>query len=87
MESAKKIRTRNINTEGHTRLPRYLRGHAGEIIMVHGCHVLPDSSAHGKGEDPHWLYAVKFSATEVWGKASRDSVVADLWETCLEAAA
>ncbi len=81
------VRTRNIHTPGHTRLPRYLRGHAGEIIMVHGCHVFPDSSAHGKGEDPHWLYAVKFSATEVWGKASRDSVVADLWEPCLEAAA
>ena len=81
-----RVRTLNMHPQGHTRLPRYLRDHVGEIIVVHGCHVLPDSSAHGKGDDPHWLYAVKFSAPEVWGKSTRDSIVADLWEPYLEAA-
>ena len=83
-QAGDRVRALNIHPEGHTRLPRYLRGHKGEIVMVHGCHVLPDSSAHGEGEDPHWLYAVKFAADEVWGNGSRDSIVADLWEPYLE---
>ncbi|MFT3988161.1 nitrile hydratase subunit beta [Aestuariivirga sp.] len=81
-----KVRTRNINPEGHTRLPRYARRRVGEIVMVHGCHVFPDSSAHGKGDDPHWLYAVKFTARELWGKDTADSVCVDLWEPYLDAA-
>ena len=80
-----RVRSVNIHPQGHTRLPRYLRGHQGEIFMVHGSHAFPDSSAHGKGDDPQWLYAVKFSAAEVWGNGSRDSIVADLWEPYLEA--
>jgi nitrile hydratase len=80
------VRTRNIHPEGHTRLPRYLRGRAGEIVRVHGAHVFPDSSAHGKGEDPQWLYTVRFSAQEVWGNGSDDTVAADLWEPYLDAA-
>jgi len=81
-----KIRTRNINPEGHTRLPRYLRGCPGIIAMVHGCHVLPDSSAHGRGDDPHWLYAVRFASADVFGTPGADEIVADLWEPYLEAA-
>jgi nitrile hydratase subunit beta len=81
-----KIRTRNMNPEGHTRLPRYLRGCPGTIAIVHGCHVLPDSSAHRRGDDPHWLYAVRFSASDVFGVPGRDEIVADLWEPYLEAA-
>lgn len=79
-----KIRTRNIHPAGHTRLPRYLRGHAGEIIAVHGAHVFPDSNAAGRGEDPQWLYTVRFSAAKVWGAASRHTIHADLWEPYLE---
>jgi nitrile hydratase len=53
-----RVRTRVINPRGHTRLPRYARGRAGVIERVHGCHVFPDSNAHGRGEDPQWLYTV-----------------------------
>jgi len=80
-----KIRTRNIHPRGHTRLPRYARDRAGEIVRVHGCHVFPDSSAHGGRDDPQWLYAVRFTARELWGHESRDSVHIDLWEPYLEA--
>jgi nitrile hydratase len=80
-----KVRTRNINPAGHTRLPRYARGKAGEIVAVHGTHVFPDSNAHGLGEDPQWLYTVRFTAQELWGKDSKDSVCIDLWEPYLEA--
>ena len=81
-----KIRTRNINTEGHTRLPRYARGRAGEIIAIHGTHVLPDSSAHRLGDNPQWLYTVRFTAKELWGHNNKDSVMLDLWEPYLEPA-
>lgn len=82
------VRARNINPNGHTRLPRYARGHRGVIVAVHGAHVFPDSHAHGHGEDPQPLYTVRFTARELWGKAAnpRDSVSLDLWEPYLERA-
>jgi nitrile hydratase len=80
-----KVRVRNMNPGGHTRLPRYARGRMGEIVAAHGTHVFPDSNAHGLGEDPQWLYTVRFTARELWGKESRDSVLIDLWEPYLEA--
>jgi nitrile hydratase beta subunit len=78
------IRTRNMHPGGHTRLPRYARGRTGEIVAVHGTHVFPDSSAHGRGEDPQWLYTVRFTAYELWGKKTNDAVCIDLWEPYLE---
>lgn len=80
------VLTKNMHPETHTRLPRYVRGHTGVIETVHGCHVFPDSNAHGKGEDPHWLYGVAFKATDLWG-ADADpklTVRVDLWEPYLE---
>ena len=79
-----RVRARNINPQGHTRLPRYARGKTGEIVLVHGAHVFPDSSAHGLGDDPRWLYTVRFSAKELWGKETSDHVHIDLWEPYLE---
>ncbi len=53
-----------------------------------GVHVFPDSHAHGKGEDPHPLYTVRFTARELWGPDANavDSVSLDLWEPYLERA-
>ena len=56
---------------GHTRLPRYARGRAGVVERVHGAHVLPDANAHGAGEQPQWLYTVRFAARELWGDDGR----------------
>jgi nitrile hydratase len=83
-----RVRARNINPDGHTRLPRYARGHVGEVVARHGAHVFPDSHAHGRGEDPQPLYTVRFTARELWGEAAhpRDSVSLDLWEPYLERA-
>ena len=76
------VTTKNIHPTHHTRLPRYLRGHIGEVAIVHGAHVFPDSAAHDKGENPQWLYTVRFKATDLWGadKNVNDHVHADLWE-------
>jgi nitrile hydratase subunit beta len=80
------IRTRNMNPLGHTRLPRYARGRAGTIDRVHGVFVFPDTNALYQGENPQYLYSVKFTAHELWGKAAapQDSVYIDLWESYLE---
>jgi nitrile hydratase subunit beta len=78
------VRTRTIHPDGHTRLPRYARGKRGEIVAVHGAHVFPDTNAHDRGEDPQWLYTVRFTAQELWGKSTRDAVMIDLWEPYLE---
>jgi nitrile hydratase len=48
-------RARTINPQGHTRLPRYVRGKEGVVKAVRGAFVFPDAHAHGKGEDPQWL--------------------------------
>lgn len=73
---------------GHTRLPAYASGARGEILRLHGSHVLPDSNAHGLGEAPEPLYAVAFPASELWAHPEhpRDRVVLDLWQSYLEPA-
>ena len=83
-----RVRAKNIHPQGHTRLPRYVRGHVGVIDRLHGCHVFPDSNAHGKGENPQWLYTVRFTGRELWGeRADATSVVSvDAWESYLERA-
>lgn len=82
------LRARNAQPEGHTRLPRYARGKVGRVARLHGAHVLPDASAHGKGDCPEHLYTVVFAARELWGYAAnaRDTVHLDLWESYLEPA-
>jgi nitrile hydratase subunit beta len=83
-----RVRARNRHPATHTRLPRYVRGHLGEIVAVHGCHVFPDVHAHGGGEDPQWLYTVRFAARELWG-AEADPAAAvsvDAFEPYLEPA-
>lgn len=83
-----RVRTRNHQPAGHTRLPGYARCKTGVIEAVHGCHVFPDSNAHGQGEAPCPLYTVTFTATELFG-ADADptlSVSIDAWEPYLERA-
>jgi nitrile hydratase len=83
-----KVRAKVMNPRTHTRLPRYARGHVGVIARVIGFHVFPDSNAIGAGEDPHWLYAVRFDGRELWGPQGdpRSSVSIDAWEPYLEPA-
>ncbi len=78
------VRAINRHPRTHTRLPRYLRGKRGQVVRLHGTHVLPDSNAHGNGENPQWLYAVEFTSDELWGNGRNDSVLADCWESYLE---
>jgi nitrile hydratase len=81
-----KVRVRNINPAGHTRAPRYIRGHVGTINRYYHNHIFPDTYAHDKGENPQPLYNVIFDAGELWGPDVKqdDTVCIDLWEDYLE---
>jgi nitrile hydratase len=80
------VRARMVNVAGHTRLPRYVRGHVGHIEFDHGAHVLPDTNAHFLGEQPERLYGVVFTARELWGAPTGDTIRLDLWDSYLEPA-
>jgi len=82
------VRAREIHPAGHTRLPRYVRGRLGTIERDHGAHVFPDSNARFQGENPQFLYTVRFAARELWGDAANpvDAVYLDLWEEYLDVA-
>ena len=84
-KSGEKVRIRNINPEGHTRLPRYARGKVGIVDFHHGAHVFPDSNALSIREGQH-LYGVIFSSDELWGLADNTNfkVNIDLWEPYLK---
>jgi len=81
-----RVRARNLNPVGHTRLPRYVRGKAGVIARDWGVFVFPDTNAHHAGTKPQHCYSVSFDARELWGKSadSRERVYIDLWEDYLE---
>jgi nitrile hydratase subunit beta len=81
-----KVRAKNINPLTHTRLPRYVRGHVGVVDRVVGFQVFPDSNAQGKGEDPKWLYTVRFDGSELFGPEGDPTVKVsvDAWEPYLE---
>jgi nitrile hydratase len=86
--AGQRIRTRNINPAGHTRLPRYARGKFGTIERDHGVFVFPDTNAHFAGENPQHVYSVRFDARELWGAQAspQDAVYVNLWDDHLEPA-
>ena len=90
-----RVRARNAHPAGHTRLPRYVRGHIGQVVRVHGAHIFADAHAatpvgqQAFDEAPTWLYSVAFVGFALWGAdAEADTLVSvDAWEPYLEAAA
>jgi len=83
-----RVRARNLNPTGHTRLPRYARGKPGTIERDHGVFVFPDTNAHFLGENPQHVYSVRFAARDLWGNqtAAQDAVYVNLWDDHLEPA-
>jgi nitrile hydratase beta subunit len=83
-----RVRARNLNPVGHTRLPRYARGKVGTVDRDHGVFVFPDTNAHFLGEKPQHVYSVRFDARELWGEQAspRDSLHVDMWDDYLEPA-
>jgi nitrile hydratase subunit beta len=81
-----RVKTRNIHPTTHTRLPRYARGKPAVVEMVQGFYIFPDDNAHGRGENPQWLYTIVFQAEDLWGTAADRylTVSIDAWENYLE---
>jgi nitrile hydratase len=79
---------RDVHPAGHTRLPRYVRGRRGIVARVHPAWVFPDTNAHGRGENPQYVYAVRFAARDLWGDDADPaaSVHVDLYESYLDPA-
>lgn len=82
------VRARNLHPPGHIRLPGYARGRRGTVVLQQGAWVLPDTNAHGRGECPEHVYAVRFEGRELWGEDAEPGscVHLDLFESYLEPA-
>ena len=80
------VRARLTISDGHSRLPGFVRGHQGTIYAYRGAHVYQDESAHFRGEHGMHLYTVRFENAELWPESqdSKDAVYVDLWEAHLE---
>ena len=87
-QPGQRVRARNLNPAGHTRLPRYARGKLGTVDRHRGAYVFPDAHARLLGEHPQHLYSVRFPARELWGgqASPRDAVYIDMWDDYLEPA-
>ena len=86
--AGQRVRARNIHPPGHTRLPRYARGHVGTIEADQGVFALPDTNAAFQGENLQHVYSVRFEARELWGEQARpqDVVYIDMWDSYLDPA-
>jgi nitrile hydratase subunit beta len=81
-----RVRTRTVDPPHHTRIPRYARGHVGEVVEVQGRWPLADESAQGiAAPRVEAVYTVRFPAEALWGKPSEHWVQVELWESYLEA--
>lgn len=84
-----RVRVKNHQPAGHTRLPHYVRDKIGTITIVNAqAWVYPDTRAHNRGENVQAVYNVTFSASDVWGDAAEATVLVkvDLSEDYLDLA-
>jgi nitrile hydratase subunit beta len=80
-----RVRVGNPVTAGHTRVPRYARGHAGVVIRHLPPWPKPTISAATGRYDDGWehVYSVEVPAAELFGDADH-LVTLDIWESDLE---
>ena len=81
-----RVMVRNNHPYHHTRVPQYIRGRKGRVIMDHGVFSFPDTNSQDRGECPQHCYTVEFEASEVWGDQAdqTETVMLDLWESYLQ---
>ncbi len=80
-----KVRVIQFNPTGHTRAPRYVRGHVGTVCDYHGSFILPDENSKGNKIGQH-LYNVSFDGDTLWGPGNDSTIHVDLWQSYLEKA-
>jgi hypothetical protein len=86
--AGQRVRARNLNPVGHTRLPRYVRGKVGTIDRDGDVEELQDSDIQSLGPKQQHVYTVRFAARELWGDqaSQHDYVYVGLWEGYLDSA-
>jgi hypothetical protein len=77
-----RVRTRTVDADGHTRLPRYARGAVGVGVEPAGAHPLADDRARGVAGPAQPVYHVRFAAADLFG-AGDHTVTVELWEDYL----
>jgi nitrile hydratase subunit beta len=83
--TGERVRARDMSPAGHTRLPGYVRGHTGVVALIQPAGVFPDTNAHFLGENPQYVYSVRFDARELWGADTEPfSLTVELFESYLE---
>jgi hypothetical protein len=78
-----RVRTRAVDPDGHTRLPRYARGAVGVVLEPAGRHPLADDRARGRTGESQAVHHVRFAAADLFG-AGEHTVTVELWEDYLE---
>lgn len=82
-----RVRAKDMKPAGHTKLPRYVRGHVGVVETIQPAHLLPDTHAHFQGENPQHVYSVRFDSRELWGPDAEDfTLTIELFDSYLEPA-
>jgi len=82
-----RVRVADLDPQGHTRLPRYVRRRTGTVTALQPCQVFPDTAAHFVAEDPQHCYTVDFDSRELWGPGAEPFRLSiDLYEPYLEPA-
>ena len=78
---------RNIHPEGHTRLPRYVRGKRGVVARIFGAQGFQDEPTIADSSPQH-VYSVVFEASELWGENAEPNqrLFIDMWECWMEVA-
>jgi nitrile hydratase beta subunit len=79
------VRGRTFPSARHVRIPGYAQGKIGVVHVVHDAFVFPDTNLREEGENPEYVYAVRFAARDLWPDADDQAAVhVDLWESYLE---
>jgi nitrile hydratase subunit beta len=82
-----RVQAKDISRAGHSRLPRYVRGHVGVVVFVQPASVLPDTNAHFQGENAQYVYTVRFDSRELWGAdAEPFALTIEMFESYLDKA-
>ena len=81
-----RVRVRNAVTAGHTRVPRYLRLHEGDVERVACAWPNPgESAASGTYGEMEVVYTVRFAGRDLFDRDADHVVTADIGESDLEA--
>lgn len=79
------VRGRFVQPAPHTRIPHYCQGKTGRVRRIHDAYPLPDEVVRHGPESPQYIYAIAFTARDLWPDAEVGTeVLVDLWESYLE---